>query len=262
MALRLRLRYGYGMPNSESSFATGEVRYGVFLRPDPQTCATITAITSVLRAQYGLVSAGAFPPHATLAGSLRLTGPVATQQGRLVEAVQSTLAGRSCFLVKNNGLAWFGTALVYDIHNSGGRPNGALVDLASSVTGAVRPLLEPAPAGQLDSDVHEPGSWRGHLGLASHDLTERPELQDEVREFVEGLAAPVPREFRAEVMALYQLSHHTWAGPWWTALRWRHLQSWRLKTMKDDSAESPQADDGQQRSLVEGGHPQKGAVSG
>ena len=52
-----------------------QTRYGVFLRPDPLTCASVTRITGQLRAQFGLVSAGAFPPHATLAGSLPLAGP-------------------------------------------------------------------------------------------------------------------------------------------------------------------------------------------
>src|SRR4029450_14112930 len=39
-----------------------QVRFGVFLRPDPKTCAAVTQITSQLQAQYGLVSAGGFPP--------------------------------------------------------------------------------------------------------------------------------------------------------------------------------------------------------
>ena len=52
-----------------------QFRFGVFLRPDPKTCAAVTQITSQLRAQYGLVSAGAFPPHITLAGSLPLVVP-------------------------------------------------------------------------------------------------------------------------------------------------------------------------------------------
>lgn len=33
-------------------------RFGVFLRPDPVTCAAVTAITGQLRVRYGLVSAG------------------------------------------------------------------------------------------------------------------------------------------------------------------------------------------------------------
>ncbi|MCE3276742.1 MAG: hypothetical protein K0R13_2597, partial [Propionibacteriaceae bacterium] len=30
-----------------------QFRFGVFLRPDPKTCAAVTQITSLLRAQYG-----------------------------------------------------------------------------------------------------------------------------------------------------------------------------------------------------------------
>jgi hypothetical protein len=44
-------------------------RYGVFLTPDPATCAAVSTVTGLIRAQYGFVSAAAFPPHATLAGS-------------------------------------------------------------------------------------------------------------------------------------------------------------------------------------------------
>jgi len=36
-------------------------RRGVYLRPDPHTCSLVTALTGRLRAQYGLVSAGASP---------------------------------------------------------------------------------------------------------------------------------------------------------------------------------------------------------
>jgi hypothetical protein len=38
----------------------------------PRTSAAVTTITGLARAQFGLVSAGAFPPHVTLAGSLPL----------------------------------------------------------------------------------------------------------------------------------------------------------------------------------------------
>jgi hypothetical protein len=54
-----------------------QFRFGVFLRPDPKTCAAVTQITGQLRAQYGLISAGAFPPHVTLAGSLPVVVPLA-----------------------------------------------------------------------------------------------------------------------------------------------------------------------------------------
>ena len=75
-------------------------RYGVFLRPDPLTCAAVTRITTQLRAQYGLVSAGAFPPHATLAGSLSLTdGPEP-----LLAALDGVLEPARGFEVHNAGV--------------------------------------------------------------------------------------------------------------------------------------------------------------
>src|SRR4051812_12431925 len=46
-----------------------DLRYGVFLVPDARTSAAITDITGYLQAQFGLVSAGRFPPHVTLEGT-------------------------------------------------------------------------------------------------------------------------------------------------------------------------------------------------
>src|SRR3954447_10917599 len=83
-------------------------RYGVFLRPDPLTCAAVTRITAQLRAQFGLVSAGAFPPHATLAGSPPLAPPP--------RALARALAPVAPFTVRNHGLAWLNGGLVYDVH--------------------------------------------------------------------------------------------------------------------------------------------------
>ena len=60
-----------------------DVRYGVFLTPDARTSAAITMITGFVRAQFGLASAGAFPPHVTLAGSL----PLRVDEDELVAAV-------------------------------------------------------------------------------------------------------------------------------------------------------------------------------
>jgi hypothetical protein len=187
-------------------------RYGVFLRPDPLTCAAVTRITGQLRAQFGLVSAGAFPPHATLAGSLPLAGPP--------EALTGALASVAAFPVRNHGLAWLNGGLVYDVHGL------EMEHLAATVDAAVRPLLEPAPG--LPADLFEPGRWHAHLSLGSHDLAVRPDLHDEVEEYVRGLAIEVPREFHAEIVAVYRLEHETWAGSWWHAMTWEHVRSLRL----------------------------------
>ena len=40
-----------------------DARYGVFLTPDAKTSAAVTTITSLVQAQFGLVSAGRLPGH-------------------------------------------------------------------------------------------------------------------------------------------------------------------------------------------------------
>jgi hypothetical protein len=191
-------------------------RYGVFLRPDPLTCAAVTRITGQLRAQFGLVSAGAFPPHATLAGSLPLAGP----PEELLSTLDAALAPVAPFTARHHGLAWLNGGLVYDVDGTG------LAQLAATVDAAVRPLLAPAPG--LPADTFEPGRWRAHLSLGSHDLAARPDLHDEVEAYVRGLAVEVPAEFPAEVVAVYRLEHETWTGRWWRAMEWEHVRSVRL----------------------------------
>jgi hypothetical protein len=188
-------------------------RYGVFLRPDPLTCAAVTRITDQLRAQFGLVSAGAFPPHATLAGSLPLSAPPD-------EPLGAALAAVAPFTARNHGIAWLNGGLVYDVHGD------AMAELAAAVDATVRPLL--APAAGIPADLFEPGRWRAHLSLASHDLVERPDLHDEVEAYVRGLEVEVPAEFTAEFVAVYRLEHESWTGRWWRAMEWEHVRSLRL----------------------------------
>ena len=197
-------------------------RYGVFLRPDPLTCAAITRITAQLRAQFGLVSAGMFPPHATLAGSL----PVGVSAEALAERLGAALEGVRAFTVRNAGVRRLGGGLVYDVHTLDAGPNPPLIALAARVDAAVRPLLVPATG--LAPDTYEPGRWHAHLSLASHDLYERPDLRDEVEEYVRGLRVARPDSFLADTVDLYRFWHASWTGAWWRALRWEHVRSRRL----------------------------------
>ena len=212
-----------------------EPRYGVFLRPDPRTCAAVTTVAGQIRAQYGLVSAARFPPHVTLAGSLPLAGDPDEALDGLLAALDAVLDGAPPIPMANAGIGWLGAGLVYDVHRlpseRGGppdRPNDALVALAAAVQRAVRPLLAPDRDGRLPADLHEPGTWRGHLSLASHELVEREDLRAEVEDYVRGLDVPVPARFDAEVVSLYRLTHPSWSGAWWTDFRWSHVRSWRL----------------------------------
>ncbi len=185
----------------------------------------MTTVTAQLRAQFGLVSAGRFPPHATLAGSLAVAAEPA-----LTAVLDRLLARRRAVGIRNAGVARLARALVYDLHRDGGGPNGQLVALAEDVQAAVAPLLRPTPAGSLPSDVPAPGAWRGHLSLASHELDERTDLDEEVEEYVTGLGVPVPDRFRAEWVGLYRQHHRTWSGRWWRDFTWEHVCSWRLAT--------------------------------
>lgn len=198
-------------------------RFGVYLRPDPHTCMAVTQLTGQLRAQYGLVSAAAFPPHATLVGSQHLDVPTAD----VVKAVSAALAGASAFPVHNSGIVPMGHGYVYDVHHlPDGSPNDAFVELAAAVDDAVAPLVTPAP--NPDPHHFDRERFRAHLSLASHDLMVRPDLVDEVGEFLRGLPVEPPAAFAGDTVALYRTRSDDWTGRWWTTLTWEHVHTWRF----------------------------------
>lgn len=198
-------------------------RYGVFLRPDARTCRAVTVATDQLRAQYGFVSAGAFPPHATLVGSRHL----GRDEDAVVAAVGDALHGRSAFEVHNAGLRRLGVGYVYDVgRRPDGSPNGPFLELAAAVDRAVAPLSRPA--GNPEPHPFDPATFSPHLSLASHDLHERPDLHEEVGAYLAELDVPVPAGFTASTVSLYRTSSEDWSGRWWRTLRWEHLHSWTL----------------------------------
>ncbi|MFJ5227922.1 2'-5' RNA ligase family protein [Streptomyces sp. NPDC088400] len=199
-------------------------RYGVYLRPDPATCYAVTAVTAQLRAQYGIVSAGAFPPHATLVGSRHITAPVE----EIVAAVTRGLADVSAFTVHNAGAQRQGVGMVYDVHHlaDGITPNPDFVDLAARVDKAVAPLQTPAPNHTMHDFDRD--TFRAHLSLVSHDMYVRPDLGDEVEEYVKGLPVAVPGTFPGDRVTLYRTRSDDWAGRWWQTLTWDHVHTWRL----------------------------------
>jgi hypothetical protein len=202
-----------------------DVRYGVFLTPDARTSAAVTTITAVLRAQFGLVSAGAFPPHVTLAGSL----PLQVGEDGLVSAVRAAVARRPRFEVQNNGIARLGDSVVYDVHDLDGAPNARLTALVEDLGPVLRPLLRPSTG--LPPDLRSRDDWRGHLSLASHELLGRPDLGAEVEAFVRDLDVPCPSRFAATTVTVYRFLDTTWTGAWWTTLRWERVTSVRLQRL-------------------------------
>jgi len=201
-----------------------DVRYGVFLVPDAGTSAAVTDITAYLRAQFGLVSAGRFPPHVTLAGSL----PLAVGEADLLTAVREVADRHAPIRLTNHGVHRLGDVLVFDVHRSdAGQPNQPLLDLVTDVSAAVQPLLRLADG--LPADIRDRQSWHGHLSLASHELAERrDDLRDEVREFIDQLAVPHPTSSRSGRLAVYRLHHPDWSTGWWASFWWEHIQSFPL----------------------------------
>lgn len=196
-----------------------DVRHGVFLTPDARTSAAVTTITSLVRAQIGLVSAGAFPPHVTLAGSL----PLRVDEAELLSAVTAVVRQRPSFVVQNNGIGRLGDSLVYDVHDRDGAPNTDLTDLVEQLEPVLRPLLRPVT--DLPPDLRAAGDWRGHLSLASHELVGQDDLRTEVETFVRDLDVPHPGRFAATTVTVYRFLSPTWSGPWWTTLRWERVAS-------------------------------------
>jgi hypothetical protein len=199
-----------------------EIRYGVFLRPDAATSLVQTQINVAMKQQFNLVSAAAFPPHATLVGNLRS----AVGAAELVALLDPVFTGRAPIPVHNSGIVPMGAGYVYDIHhNPDGTTNEVLVSVAGDVVDAVLPIALPTedylvlPVGQ--------GSFSAHLSLASHDLAVDPHLVEEVGEYLAALPVTPPEEFTADVFSLYAF-RSDWAGHWWNTLTWRHIHSWKL----------------------------------
>lgn len=206
-------------PKQASSSA--HARFGIFLTPDPTTSAAVTSTTGFIRAQYGLVSAAAFPPHATLAGSL----PIDDEQ-RLHDVLEEVLRTQTAFPVRNDGVRILGEIVIYDINNSDGQSNHRLRALALAVNDAIRPLLQPAAG--LAADTHDGTRFYAHLSLASHELYERPDLREEVAAFAAALPVTYPPTFTADTITLYRFEHPTWEGRWWTTMTWTHRKTWHL----------------------------------
>lgn len=198
-------------------------RYGIYLRPDAKTCRAVTVVTDQLRAQYGLLSAGAFPPHATLVGSQ----PFGFSQNEVIAAVTELLADRKPFEVHNAGVRPAGIGFVYDVsQNADGTVNDELVSLARDIDAVVDPFRRPMN-NPLPNDF-APDQYRGHLSLASHDLYVRPDLHDEVGEFIRELDVPVPTGFAGRSVVMYRTNSSDWSGRWWQTMTWEHVHSWEL----------------------------------
>lgn len=203
-----------------------DIRYGVFLRPDPATCSAVEQITRALKQQFGLLSAAAFAPHATLVGNLAINA----SPNELVAALDPVFEATSPLPVYNHGpertlTGDFQGTYRYDIDRNaaGDQPNQALRQVAAAVKRAVMPLSVPV-TDHFTVPVAD-YEFAGHLSLASHELALDKRLCDEVGEFIAGLPITAPSSFIARWYTLFELRAE-WSGPWWENQPWRPIHSW------------------------------------
>jgi hypothetical protein len=198
--------------------------YGVFLLPDAATSAAVTTVTLAVERQFGFVSAGRFPPHATLAGSV----PIRADEPTITAALDVVLRDRPGFEVHHAGIVRHGAAVTYDVDRlPDGRRNTPLAELARDVNAALAPLAHHLDAYLVQP--FDPDRFRAHISLASHEMRTRPDLADDVEAFVRAVPAPaVPASFPARKIGLYEFWADSWTDHWWQTLVWRHLRTWTL----------------------------------
>ena len=221
--------YDHGDDSTPASQASNrdqcmtEYTWGVYLRPDPITCKAIADLTELAKRQFGIVSAAAFAPHATLAGAV----PSNAIADEFIAALDPLLSSTRAFPVHNAGITKMTTTIIYDIDRTeSGEKNTALLDLATAVNTAIMPLT-----------AYQPGEWtkpfdaagfHGHFSLASHDLRTRPDLSEEVEEFLRAIPMEYPTDFMADTITLFRFHSADWNSEWWHDLAWQHVRSWRL----------------------------------
>jgi hypothetical protein len=200
-----------------------DIRYGIFLRPDAATCWTVTQVTHALNKQFGLVSAGAFPPHATLIGNLATRAT----EAELIAALDPVFHGVRPFPVYNSGITP-GTSGSYgyniNLDAAGAKPNESLGRVAAAVAEAVAPLSD-----RVEDFLTPPVAeyrFSAHFGLASHDLSVDQSLSAQVGDFLAELPLQPPASFVARWYSLFTF-RADWSGQWWHNMTWRHIHSWK-----------------------------------
>lgn len=200
-----------------------EYTWGVYLRPDPLTCKAIHELTELCKKQFGIVSAAAFAPHATLAGAV----PSDATADAFIELLDPLLASTPAFPVYNAGIARGNPTIYYDIDRlENGEINQPLHDLAIAVNDAIAPLTCYAPGDWIQP--FDASSFHAHLSLASHDLRTRVDLREEVEEFLRAVPMEYSQTFAGEYITLFRFHSADWNSEWWHDITWEHIRSWKL----------------------------------
>ncbi|MFF4509253.1 hypothetical protein [Streptomyces sp. NPDC001401] len=125
--------------------------------------------------------------------------------------------------MRNPGtLVRVGPTIAYALH---GDHEPGLADLAATVNAALDDLRNPD-----DPHPHRyaPDTFRARLSLASHDLYARPDLTEEVEQFIQDLPVTPTPAFTARVVNAYRFHSPDWSAEWWRTMTWEHLHTWHL----------------------------------
>lgn len=206
--------------------ASPRYRYGLFLRPPARLAQIQANAHALLRAQYGLVAAGAFPPHVTILGHI----PTEVAEAEIIRASAAATDTVPAVHLFNAGLAPYHGGICHGVGRlQGGQPNPALLDLFRRARTHLDPL-RTALTDQYTGGVTEEAQFYAHMSLAGHDLARRPDLADEVLEFLIELDIAAIGEYIADTVSLYRFETASgWEGPWWETMTWKHLRSFRLQ---------------------------------
>lgn len=205
-------------------------RYGVFLRPSPELIRDCITAFGIASGQFGFTAAAAYPPHATLVGSIALA-PNATETD-LRAAVTDALAEVVPFTVHNAGLdRQFVDSIGYDIDGDGtGSVNRDLRAVMERLFHALSSLtVFPSSDRFIESrKVASSETTRGHVTVVGHDGAGHPELLNELLEVLEELDLDHPSTFLADTITLYRFTSDDWTGKYWQSMSWEVLESVRL----------------------------------
>jgi 2'-5' RNA ligase len=207
--------------------AAPRYRYGLFLRPPARLARAQWEVHSLLRAQYGLVAAGAFPPHMTVLGHV----PVPVQdQDLAIQAGVRVADGLGPVRLYNAGVAPHRGGICHDVGRTrDGSPNSGLLDLFRRAAVEFAPLRgDPGP--EHRAGVTSEALFYGHMTLAGHDLADRPWLYDEVLTFINELDVGLVGDYVADRLGLYRFETRSgWDGNWWETMSWTMLASYPLE---------------------------------
>ena len=202
-----------------------DVRYGIFLRPDPATAERTLRGFDIARCMFGFTAAAAYPPHATLVGSIDLT----VDESELIAAIDRVLADPPAQQLETSALdPWDGAALVQLVRDAGETRIGALAGALLTAIAPLRRVSEGDFAAGIVGAI-TPETFRAHVTVVGHDGADRPEQLPDVLAFMNQLGFDQPIRATWDTATLYRFRSDDWQGRYWETMTWEIVRNWRLR---------------------------------